>query len=783
MIFALFPAAAASGQFSIDTIKNLLTSQPPYSTYAGSEDTAAQTSAQNNNTASENMTQALTAAKTYFNIDDKIYTQFNYNYYDAKDPKYSRWQFTWNSDDYQKRISMTVSTDGKIFYYDRYDYTANNSIVFAKISKSDAQKTSDALLTNLLGNEYKNYRLLSSSIAYPSDRYILNYIYSKNGYDFGQYQINVGVDKITGDILNFYVNSNYYTSDSDFSFQDAAKIISKDDAVKSYLDNFGLDLKYASYFDYSTKKLTVKPVYSIKSNNDNAYISAADGKLTKITYADPYVYAGDDVSTSYNSAAGLGAVEATAAAPMADKAAGQTVTFSAAETAQLDKLKNYITSDKAVSILVNVLGLSQDDIKNLKQSVNLSKDYINQNQYIWNIYLYYDSASAADGQTGSYNGQIDARNGNIINYSRYSYIPYKYGASQDTTPDYMYTYGEAKNMVTEQIKKILPYDLDSNFEFVDTPQITPVYNALNGDVNADKQSSYYFSFVRKVNGLQFPSNTVYVNFDNITGKITSYSLIWYEDAVFPKLDSIVSPETALNTIIGYSDFVVKYMSNGFNAAKKVNVSLVYDFKDSYLQCVDALTGKYINSWDFTEITKPENTAAHNYQDLKGHWSEQTVNTLTNNGIYVWGGDKFEPDKAITKNELINYLNFYSNSYSYYGSYAVPALFKSPETSSAADDSGKTLTREEAAQIICQYLGYDELGKNYSIFKYPFNTDPNYSDEQYRGYITIINSFGLFSGIPNMMPADSNIYNAKAPFTRAEAASIVYNMITKLMAGK
>jgi hypothetical protein len=200
---------------------------------------------------------------------------------------------------------------------------------------------------------------------------------------------------------------------------------------------------------------------------------------------------------------------------------------------------------------------------------------------------------------------------------------------------------------------------------------------------------------------------------------------------------------------------------------KINADLVYRFDSNV--AVDSFTGKCID-WNFEELKKPE--PEPDYIDLKGHWSEKTVNSLTDNGIYVWSGEKFEPDKQITKGELQDYFKFYTNNY--YFNEISPSIFVNSSAyframiNEPAKDLDKALTKQEAAKIICEIAGYGELAKHSEIFVYPFADGK--CDEQYKGYIAILKVFGLISG-----DKDGN-FNATEILTRAGAAEIVYNII-------
>ena len=726
----------------------------------------------------ELMKAALTAAKTYIKIDDKKFPTFNYYYNpgDMYNNNIETWYFSWYSNDGMSNININVSGNGKILYYGKYEYNeklSNKNVRLAKISKSKAKDYSDAFLKKILGDEFKNFKLQRQYLGYPSERYNLFYTLNKNGYDYPDYSIYIEVDKMTGEVMCYtrYYYNVFYESGKDFNFQDASKVITREEALKSYLDKIGLDLVYTSQFDWQTKELKIQPVYRLK-NNYNEYISAVNGELVTIT---------NDLGIVTAKNQNLVMEEAPLAAS-ADTAAG--ISFSKAELSALEKLKDYITADKAIEIMAKAFDLDLGDLSKFSINTNLNKDYINQKQYCWNIYL----SKNSDNQYENYNATVDARNGNILSYSSYSYIPYydyDYNYDYDGSgrikgsvePKYIYTYDEAKKIVMDKITKLSPYDIDKNFELVETrtgaqAKQSAKVNSANGidglENSKDKSAYYYFNFIRKVNGIRFESNGIYVNFDNTTGAINTYRLSWYEDAKFPKIDKIVSSEKALNSIANYSDYKIYYMSDGRTADDKINAVLVYKF-DDYVT-VDPFTGKYIG-WDFKEIKKPDPDP--NYKDLDGHWSEKIVKILTDNGIYVWGGEKFDPDKDITKGELLDYLNFYTYNYYYFsevqsGIFVNSSAYFRDTNYSQEKDLDKILTKQEAAKIICEIAGYGELGKHSEIFIYPFAGGK--CDSQYKGYIAILKAFGLISGDEN------GNFNATETLTRAGAAEIVYNII-------
>lgn len=694
------------------------------------------------------MTEALTAVKKVIDIDDKTYPNFSYYYYPDGSGN-DTWNFNWYSTDGAASLNVTVLSNGRILYYGKYEYSERSDakqVWLAQLTKAEAANKAEAFLKRILGAEFKGYRLYQQFLGYPSDRYNLVYILAESGYDYPEFQIYADVDKITGDILSF---SNYnYTGDADskepkFDYQNTSAVISREDALKSYLENIGVELVYTSYYDYEAKEYKIQPVYRLK-NNYGEYISATDGSVVNIN-------------------GGVGAIPlpAPARAEMenasADMAGGGAVVFSDAELAELAKAKGYITAERAIAIVTEAFELELADLENFTKNTYLQADYRDKDKYLWSVSLYADSETAYEDHYAT----VDAEKGTILYYSGNSYPVYSaYLGSKAYEGDGRYTYEEAKDIVMKKIKELCPKNIENDFE-----------SSLQSAEG--KSAYYYFNFPRKVNGIIFDSNGLSVTFDNISGKISHYSFQWFDKAVFPKLDKLVSPEKALASIAEYAGYDICYASStAMTENGKINAVLIYKFGASVM--ADPFTGKCIG-WDFKEAVLPE--AEPDYKDLKNHWSEKTVWELTNNGIYVWGGDKFDPDAAITQGEFVSYLKFFTYN-SYYFTRIESSIFVNTFAYRLAEsysaDADKILTKQEAAKIVCELAGYGELGQHTDIFNYPFNDDN--CDEKYRGYVAIIKAFGLIHGDQN------GNYDGTKELTRAEAAAIIYNIVSAFNRG-
>ena len=174
--------------------------------------------------------------------------------------------------------------------------------------------------------------------------------------------------------------------------------------------------------------------------------------------------------------------------------------------------------------------------------------------------------------------------------------------------------------------------------------------------------------------------------------------------------------------------------------------------------IDPLDGKALG---YDGTAGDDNVVVPDYSDVIGHWSESIVMRLLDNGVYLWGGS-FEPDKVMTELEFARYLMLIEQ---YYG-YLEPREFFIQQGIDIEADPDKALTRQEAARIVVEYLGFGKLAVQSEWFVYPFSDNVS---SQYKGYVTICYMLGIIDG-------SDGVFNATGNITRAHAAAILANLI-------
>ena len=674
------------------------------------------------------METALLAAKTLLDIDDEVYVDFSYssNFSNYETREGLTWSFSW-SDNKNGYIYAVVLEDGTVLQYYNYD-NRGRIFGFAEISKEAATKNADEFIKKAKPDTYSYYKAPADVyISIHGSDYRMNYYADVNGYPFSAAYVTVSINKFTGEVME------YYTSNVDprnFNHESATDLIGESAAVAAYAEKIGLRLEYRSYYNYEDGEIIIFPAYLLSAGS-STYISAKSGEVVE------YVYdLGDDRAAVAGGAASMAAPEA--AYDMAnEQRSGASLT--PAEIAAIDKVSNYLTSEQALQKLLEAMDLKDLDASAFSQRyISLDRDYFSRNRYYYNINLYmsnnWDPSMKDDEITGLF-GRVDAESGRVASFSiNYNGTPYSGNE---------YTEEQAAAAVEAFLKKNAPDEFaDTRIEeFSDG---TPRSYNYRGDYSAN--------YVRYANGIMFSSNSISATFNIYLGRITRYSLDWYDGVSFPSLAGVLAPERALSAFVAQNGSRINNITTGNG-----NTGLIYEWVNGGA-LIDPFTGEALG---YNGEPQADRDVKPDYGDVAGHWSEAVVNRLLDNGVYLWGG-KFEPNKVMTEYEFLQYLLLLEGYYYR----ANPAEIFNQRGIDIAADPDKTVTRQEAARIIVEYLGYGKLAGQPERFVYPFSDRIR---EEYKGYVTICYMLGIIGG-------DNGRFNASGSVTRAQAAVMLHNLI-------
>ncbi|MCL2045217.1 MAG: S-layer homology domain-containing protein [Oscillospiraceae bacterium] len=669
----------------------------------------------------ESMEIALIAAKELLDIDDAVYTEFSYSssFSNYETREGLMWHFSWSDEGYNY-IYALVMEDGTLMQYGKYMYSFDR-YGFAEISKSRALEIADEFLKRAKADTYDYYKVSDDiNISIHNKDYRISYFAESDGYAFSVANVTISIDKYTGEV------SGYSSSNADpsrFIFEDPSVIISESEAVEAYAEKIGLRLEYASYYDYEEGTIKIFPIYLFNSHGDR-FIGATSGEIVDYVYDRGLLVGYNDM------------VMTDEADGMFESASGR-ASLTPAELSAIEDVSNYITRDEALEKLLEAMELTNVNVNSFDERfISLNRDYYNKDRYYYDINLYsyqYRDDYSSD-EVRSIYGRVEALSGRVQSFS----IDYMGMPSTDTE----FSEEQARAAVDAFLKKIAPDEYGKSKVYEDRYSSGLTYN-WRGD--------YYFDFSRYENDVPFPDNGISVSFNRYTGKVVRFNLNWYENVRFPSVRNVRTPLSALSEFVSQTGSELKYITVGDGFA-----GLVYEF--DYWSYIDPFSGKAL---DYTGESLVIEDIAPDYSDVAGHWSEAIVRRLLDNGVYLWGG-KFEPNKTMTEHEFLQYLLLAESYYQY----PEPRDFFTQQGIDINIDADRILTRQEAARIIGDYLGYGKLAEQSEWFVYPFIDEV---DEDYKGYITICFMLDIIGGA-------GGSFNAGANVTRAQAASMLHNII-------
>lgn len=239
-----------------------------------------------------------------------------------------------------------------------------------------------------------------------------------------------------------------------------------------------------------------------------------------------------------------------------------------------------ISKEKALEIGRDVFKkYFNNTIDDSKFSVRISLDNYNNGEiddYIWNISWSKYSIS----KNINYSVSIIANTGKIqsINNSEYN--------NNDTNSIPSISLKEASDVADNFVKTI---DAD---KFKD---VTRVDNDFAGYYR-NGSGSYSFSYIRKVNGIEFNGNTIEVNVDGVSGKITYYYSNWSDNYTFPDAKSVISKEKAQDILKNSMNMNLKYVNyydRYDDTHKKKEIKVVYSPSFKKGASIDANSGSFM----------------------------------------------------------------------------------------------------------------------------------------------------------------------------------------------
>lgn len=293
------------------------------------------------------------------------------------------------------------------------------------------------------------------------------------------------------------------------------------------------------------------------------------------------------------------------------------------------------------------------------------------------------------------------------------------------------------------------------------------------DTEKNYYYDYHFSFYRKVNGFNYPENSIWMIIDSQTGGIVSFGKYWNNYVEFESVDNIISADDAFSSLMSQLGLELVYEKNPTDGVN-YDAVLVYKLKTDKPSNILASSGSIVNYNGSEYKEDNENTVA---ADISGHYAESQIQTLINyNVINLPDGETdFRPDDVITQGELIALVAALKGrsftmplDYDAVFSYARQCgLLKTDEDA----DSSAPCKREDGPKYIIRAINYENIAKMSDIFNLGF-ADSNMISDGMLGYIALAKGFGIIGGNPD------NTFAPQEPLTRADAAIMLYNYLSR-----
>lgn len=625
---------------------------------------------------------AIAKSKKLFNIGNE-YDRFTHNidYYNEDVIFYLNW-----SDSKEKlgTINVGITSDGTVMSYNIWKpiYGATKPAL-PKISKNEGLKIAEDFIKKVspeFANKIKHVDR-EEPMDLGSEVYNYSFVRTVNNIPFYEDTIDVGINKATGEIINYYTNWNL-----NIEFPEPNNIIDKNQAKKLYAEKIGLDLIYK--LTYKEGKSQYYLAYS--PMDTNLGIDAKNGDVKYYyDYGERYLGMGEESPKDARAAEDL----------------------SPEEIKAVDTMKDIISKAEAEKVSREYFNL---DAEYKLYNSNLYSGY-NEGNYTWHIHF----TKGEDGERVSVN--LDAKTKELQSF---------YSWGKESQGEGKYSREECQKIAEEFVKK-------------HSPEKYPLMELEKDYVKIDKNEknkNNFFNFIRKSGNAYIIDDGARVLVDGTSGKIVEYYLHWGKGKL-PPSDKIIPREKALEILFKDIDMELKYIyTNRYSRTtnEKPEATLIYGLKTQKPSNIDANTGQIL---DYNGEPYKERKVI-SYTDVDNSYAKDKINILAEFGIAL-PGDKFRPSDKISQRDFLYLLIKAKEPYYYqdidnsddnlYNSAIRLGIIKEEERAEE-----KILTREMGAKYIINTLGYGKVAELSDVYKDIFKDKD--IDKNLKGHISI--AYGL-----------------------------------------
>lgn len=662
--------------------------------------------------------QAIIRAKDLFGIPDS-YDTFNsqVNTSGKEVFFYLNWSDSSNKLD---NISVTTDNKGNIISFNKYNpIYAEPETKSPNFSAEEALEKAKSFIKRIAPDLYNELELKKNRYpisAYDND-YSFNFIRVINKISYPDNTVNINVNKLTGEINNFY--SNW---ERNLDFPSAENILSIEEGKQAFKEEIGLNIMYKS----SNRLLKM-----LDTNEETKYFLTysilSQGKMID-------AITGEAIDLSYYGGMGIENEKS-----MDSTASGVTPK----ERAEIDKLVGIIDAEQIEKTARKILSI---DDKYVLQNKNLYSNYKNPGEYQWSLYF---TKKVENNNIIMADIVLDAKTSELISF-------YKNNRTDSNTKPII-TREESLDLAREFIKKQQPKKVGL-LEYSDD-------NISNTDEN---QQTYFFRFIRKIDDIYVESDGVYVGVDAVSKEIISYNLDWFNGNLPPK-GALIGYDKAYDILFSQVGYELRYATiYDYDKPEGENreIKLVYALNYEKPAIIHANTGEIL---DYTgEIYN--DFVGLGYSDIDTSYAKDKISTLAQYGV-GFNANRFKPKEEIKQKDFI-YLLFKSiSSYRTETEKDIDKIYEELTNSRIIRDGeislDRVVSKEEAVKFVIRAMNYGKIAEISNIYDDIFK-DSAKVDPSIKGHMNIAYGLGIISGDGSL-----NI-NPKAELKREDAASIIYN---------
>lgn len=398
--------------------------------------------------------------------------------------------------------------------------------------------------------------------------------------------------------------------------------------------------------------------------------------------------------------------------------------LSRAEREELDKIDGLISkTDIESQVRNNKLFDISSDMK--LNSINLNRNYYDSNSYSYSM--------SFEGDKKYVHVSADAKTGEIQSYfCNLAEVVYRNSVSEEVTEEKIDE--EKTKSDAEKIFNELAKNKKDEYEFTSV-------------------NDYGVVYTRTVNGVKVQSDTISIFVDK-DGKLTSYNMNYTTNTEFPEVKGILTEDNAADKMFEAIAYEVTYIPE-WNEDGTVTAEAVY--KPGSNVRLNPFTGECVN---YRNEHDTDIASAYEYGDIENHWAKEQIKALAAYGI-GFDGAEFKPDEKITERDFLYILT------KTFEPYMINDIVYKMDGSNEEASSTEPVTRESAAVMMIKKMGADKFAQYEDIYVTPFK-----DVTKNKGYIALLSAMKVVKG------DESGNFNPENNMTRAEAACMIYNYLTR-----